>query len=326
MSISGRINYYRRIAAAYLTPLESQLDFWHEPPEVNDRASLRELGEYYMTFGRKADYRGPFDEHGVPMLNYRGAIGLQYNPIAIAQYGLGNYNLFERTNDQRRKERFLKAGDWLLQNLERNKAGLLVWNHNFDWEYRTPLKAPWYSGLAQGQAISLLVRVHRATGDDRYLSAAKDAFASLLVTTDKGGVAWIDGGGNTWIEEYITSPPTHILNGFIWASWGVYDFFLATQNPTVQKLFLDLVDTLAANLPAYDSGFWSLYEQSGTRMPMLASPFYHSLHITQLRIMYRLTSREVFHQFAERWQSYSLSKRNRTRATVQKGIFKVCYY
>ena len=40
-----------------------------------------------------------YDGAGVPMLDYHGAIGLQYNPIAIAQWGLGNYNRFCETGD-----------------------------------------------------------------------------------------------------------------------------------------------------------------------------------------------------------------------------------
>ncbi len=92
MAITRRLNYYRRIFSAYLTPRKSQLTFWHETPEVNPNAGVKELGEYYMPFTRKADYPGDYDSHGIPMLNYHGTVGLQYNPIAIAQYGLGNYN------------------------------------------------------------------------------------------------------------------------------------------------------------------------------------------------------------------------------------------
>jgi heparosan-N-sulfate-glucuronate 5-epimerase len=326
MTVLSRLNYYRRIAAAYLTPLESQLDFWYEPPEVNPRALCDTLGEYYMPFTRKADYQGVYDEQRVPMLNYRGAIGVQYNPIAIAQYGLGNYNLFQRTGDPLREEKFLRAANWLLWNRERNAAGLSVWNHHFDWEYRTPLKAPWYSGLAQGQGISLLVRAHQATGDGRYLSAAADAFESFLATTDHGGVTYVDNSGNIWVEEYITSPPTHILNGLIWASWGVYDFYLATSSLAAKGLFSKVMDTLSGNLQNYDTGFWSLYEQSGTRMKMLASQFYHSLHVTQLSILHRLTGREIFRRFADKWQTYLLDRRNCLRATVHKSIFKLGYY
>jgi hypothetical protein len=201
-----------------------------------------------------------------------------------------------------------------------------VWNHHFDWEYRTRLKAPWFSALAQGQGISLLVRAHRETGKEAYLDAAQRAFVTFLTNVDEGGVVYTNEDGHTWFEEYIVFPPTHILNGFIWASWGVYDYFLATGDPRAEDLFDQAMRTLAVNLQRYDVGFWSLYEQSGTRLKMLASPFYHRLHIVQLKVLYRLTGEEIFRDFATRWESYGRSRVKRTVALGHKVIFKLCYY
>ncbi len=326
MPFVKRLEYYQRIFSAYLLPGKSQLTFWHERSQANPRARVDQLGEYYMTFSEKAGYAGHCDADGIPMLDYRGQIGLQYNPIAIAQYGLGNYNLFarDRSLDQRRK--FLAASNWLVSNLEQNAYGVWVWNHHFDWEYRDTLKAPWYSGLAQGQGVSLLVRAHRETGDPDYSDTAKRAFESLLRSTDKGGVLFTDQRGDVWIEEYLVSPPTHILNGLIWAVWGVHDYFLATADPSARQLFDKVVQTLANNLADYDLGFWSLYEQSGTRLKMVASPFYHRLHIVQLGIMHQLTGRDIFLQYAERWRAYAGSRAKRAAALCYKGAFKLCYY
>lgn len=279
-----------------------------------------------MLFAEKADYAGPYDSAGIPLLDYRGRIGRQHNPIAIAQYGLGNYNLVRRNSDQVRRQKFLRAADWLCSHLEQNAHGLGVWNHHFDWEYRETLKAPWYSALAQGQGISLLVRAHRESGDARYLDAAQQALASFYQPVEQGGVTFTDDHGDLWFEEYIVSPPTHILNGFVWAAWGVYDYFLATQHPGAQNLWSRAVQTLLHNLNRYDLGFWSLYEQSGTRLPMVASSVYHQLHIVQLRIMYRLTGEEEFERVAERWAGYSRSHTNRARALCYKSAFKLCYY
>src|SRR5271165_5295865 len=158
MSLADRLHYYRRIFNAYMLPGQSQLTFWHETPEINSKSSTTNLGEYYMLFRQKADYQGHYDASAIPMLDYHGRIGLQYNPIAIAQWGLGNYNLFCRTQDAKPKQKLLAAGDWLNSHLEQNGFGLWVWNHHFDWEYRSTLRSPWYSGLAQGQGISLLLR------------------------------------------------------------------------------------------------------------------------------------------------------------------------
>jgi len=326
MVIPSRLHYYRRIFAAYLTPQKSHLTFRHGIPEVNENFQRGEVSEYYMTFTAKADYPGQYDPTGIPLLDYHGTVGLQYNPIAIAQYGLGNYNLFRRTGDSERRRKFLRVADWLVSNLEQNPVGLWVWNHHFDWEYRTPLKAPWYSALSQGQGISALIRAYRETNKSTYLEAAQRAFDTFSKTVDKGGVTYIDRGGYKWFEETIVDPPTHILNGFIWASWGVYDYFLHTQSGEARLLFQEAVRTLKDNLRHFDAGFWSLYEQSGTRLKMLASPFYHHLHIIQLRVMHRLTDEPVFADYARRWEAYRCNRAKRTLALAYKALFKLLYY
>jgi len=86
------------------------------------------------------------------------------------------------------------------------------------------------------------------------------------------------------------------------------------------------VRTLLHNLERYDLGFWSLYEQSGTRLPMVASLFYHQLHVVQLRVMHRLTGEDAFTRVANRWESYARSSSNRIRALCYKIAFKLCYY
>ena len=170
------------------------------------------------------------------------------------------------------------------------------------------------------------MRAHKESGDARYLDTARAAFVTFQRPIAEGGVAFTDESGDLWFEEYIVSPPTHILNGFIWALWGVYDYALATKEATAQELFSRGVRTLLHNLDRYDLGFWSLYEQSGTRLPMVASAFYHCLHIVQLRVMHRLTGEELFTRVADRWENYARSRVNRARALGYKSAFKLCYY
>ena len=284
-----------------------------------------------MLFREKADYVGHCDAAGIPMLDYHGVIGLQYNPIAIVQWGLANYNRFCETGDEARWQKTLKAADWLTTNLEQNVHGLWVWNHHFDWDYRDKLKAPWYSGLAQGQGVSLLLRTHARAEEEKYQLATERAFVALTRPIEEGGVLFEDEDKNLWIEEYLVDPPTHILNGFMWALWGVFDYGLARADASAKNIFDRGVETLIQNLARFDTGYWSLYEQSGhhqsrTRLKMLASPFYHQLHIVQLRVMFRLTGDARFAAVAERWEGYTQRRSNRTRALVEKSVFKLLHY
>lgn len=326
MSVAARWHYYRRIFSAYLGSGRSQLTFWHETPEINPRADRIRLGEYYMLLREKADYPGHYDPSGIPMLDYHGAIGLQYNPIAIAQWGLANFNRFCETSDHVRWQKTLKAADWLVANLEQNSHGLWVWNHHFDWDYRDTLKAPWYSGLAQGQGVSLLLRVHAHSEDEKYRRAAEKAFVALTRPIALGGVLFEDEEKNLWIEEYLVDPPTHILNGFMWALWGVFDYWLVQGDAPAKQIFDRGVETLVHNMARFDTGYWSLYEQSGPRLKMLASPFYHQLHSVQLRVMSKLTGDARFAAVAERWEGYARRRSNRTRALVEKSAFKLLHY
>jgi hypothetical protein len=106
----------------------------------------------------------------------------------------------------------------------------------------------------------------------------------------------------------------------------VYDYFLHTGEKEAGRLFEEAVKTLRDNLSEFDVGFWSLYEHSGTRMKMLASPFYHRLHIIQLKVMHKLTRDPTFEQFADRWDAYRQSTLKRTAALIYKAAFKLLYY
>ena len=324
-----KFSYYKRIFSAYLSNKNSHLTFWHGQPRVNPNAlnhSEATIGEYYMVFDQKALYPGPFDEDGIPLLDYHGKIGKQYNPIAIAQYGLANYNLYKKTNKNIYNEKFIRAADWLLNNIEKNKHDVYVWNHKFDWEYFQTLKAPWYSALAQGQGISLLLRAFIETKNDEYLLTANKAFEALIKEIKDGGVLYIDKNGNRWLEEYLVEPPSHVLNGFIWALWGVYDYSLVTKEKKAFNLYENCLTTLNENLYRYDIGFWSLYDLSNNWLRTIASTFYHDLHIVQLNIMYKLTENKIFLEYSEKWDEYKRKKINIWKATCHKSIFKLLYY
>jgi hypothetical protein len=321
----SRIAYLARIARVYANRSAGPLSFWYEQPRLNERAFDGGAG-YFMQFQGKAAYRGPFDRHGVPLLDYRGDIGLQYNPIAVAQYGLARFNRWEETAGAGDRAAWIGIARWLERELHPNPSGVRVWMHHFDWPYRQVLKAPWYSGLAQGNGLSLLVRAARATGDVRFAAAADAAFESFLRDVSDGGVIATDDLGDVWIEEYLVEPPSHILNGFMWALWGVYDYAKWSGRDQARQLWADCVRTLERRLGEFDTGWWSLYEAREGTKEMPASGYYHTLHITQLRVMHRLTGRQVFKDTADRFQSYMDRRTNRVRAFATKALFKLRNY
>jgi heparosan-N-sulfate-glucuronate 5-epimerase len=327
--------YLGRALQVYARPSAGPLSFWYETPEPNAAAlpagvvaaGLQpRLPQYFMRFQGKARYAGPFDEHGVPLLDYRGNIGRQYNPIAIAQYGLSRFNRWCDTGDGDDRRAWEAAVRWLATHLRPNAFGVPVWFHEFDWPYRQVLKAPWYSGLAQGCGLSLLVRAATVTNDPEIVKAADAAFESFRRPVTEGGVVVLDEQGHLWIEEYLVDPPSHILNGFIWAAWGVYDYAVWSRVSEAKTLWDRAVQTLAARLHEFDTGWWSLYEAPYGGPRMLASPYYHRLHITQLQVLHALTGLATFATFADRFASYARNRAYRTRAIAEKAWFKLRHY
>lgn len=328
IKIINRIRYWNRIFSTYIfKKSDTNLSFWHGEPEVNENTNYKELDQYYMMFIYKANYNGESDSNGVPKLNYRGDIGLQYNPIAIAQWGLGNYNLWSEKKEDKYYNNFIASANWLVENAKPNKKNIYVWNHYFNWTYKETLLNPWYSGLAQGQGLSVLCRAYNISKNEKYLKCAEKIYKSFLFKIKDGGITHKDRNQNIWIEEYIMKKsPTHILNGFIWGLWGVYDYWLLTKNIEVKKLFNEYVNTLLININKYDIGYWSLYEISDLKIKMRASIFYHKLHIVQLRVLYNMTGEKKFNHLSNKWGGYLDNKFNIFRATIMKILFKIIYY
>ena len=92
----NRFSYWRRIFSTYLTNNKSNLSFWHGTPTLTITLAIKILAST-TCFLNQANYNGHYDNNGIPLLNYHGDIGLQYNPIAISQWSLGNYNLWIST-------------------------------------------------------------------------------------------------------------------------------------------------------------------------------------------------------------------------------------
>ena len=326
MDLKQRLNYWRRIFKVYFGHEKGYLSFWHEKPAVSEGIEPQKIGVYYMTFFDKANYDGPKDKDGIILFDYFFDIGRQYNPLSIAQYGLGHYNLYLKDKDKKHLAVAQIQADWLVNNLEKNDANLFVWKHKFPWHYKQHLESGWYSAHSQGTGISLLLRIYQETNDDKYIEACHRAFLSMNVDMKNGGVKYTDENNNVWLEEYVINPPTHIINGFLWALWGVWDYYVFTKDERALKLFNDCVATLKKNLPIYDAGFWSLYDLSKQAMKMVASEFYHSLHIVQLKIMFILTGEQIFDFYAKKFEGYQNSWFKSKRALIHKIIFKLIFF
>ena len=92
-------------------------------------------------------------------------------------------------------------------------------------------------------------------------------------------------GGRPFPEEYPTQPPSFVLNGGIFALWGLRDVAVALGDEQAARDFAAGAETLAQNLDRWDTGRWSRYDLFPHPVANPASSFYHDLHVKQLRAM-----------------------------------------
>jgi len=230
-----------------------------------------------------------------------------YTPTGIANYGLIRYNdLIENTNRLKSKVdsrvAIERQARWLIKN-RIDKENMSFYHFNFPAPEHG-CKPPWKSAMSQGLILSLLSRVYRLTKNIEYSKLAERVAISMKTPTSEGGFLYMDDNGDYWYQEYMGNYG-FVLNGFIYAMWGVYDYYLYSSDEEYGMIFDRCIDTLRKNLEKYDWRIgiskWTVYDLKD-RNPV--DLFYHKLHIGLLRDLYTITKEEFLIVYADRWESY----------------------
>ncbi|XP_055331960.1 D-glucuronyl C5-epimerase-like [Paramacrobiotus metropolitanus] len=209
-------------------------------------------------------------------------------------------------------ELFEKAADWLVRSQDTVGGWPVTVKRKLG---SVELEPPWYSAMAQGQAMSTLIRAYKRLKNHKYLQAAVKALDLFSKSSEAGGISAVFMNKFVWFEEYPTNPPSFVLNGFIYALLGLYDVKTVADGNDAErsgKLFDTGVESLKALLPLYDTGSGSVYDLRHFTLkgpPNLARWDYHSTHITQLQVMNSIHPDPVFADFAERWAQYMKGQR-----------------
>lgn len=243
------------------------------------------------------------------------------NPTSIAQLGIGAWQLHHL--DSRWLEVVRGAADALVASMEPD--GSLP--YLFPLLHTYPLAPPWCSAMAQGEAASLLVRASMALDEPPYANAAVTVVVPLL--TGRSGLAVATPEGPV-LQEYPTHVPSHVLNGWIFALWGLFDVaagcttFAPDEAGAAARSFLDGAQALERRLPLYRvAGRWSRYDLYPHPIVHVASPFYHRLHVEQLAVMNVLHPSPVFAGFTEDWERGARSTPATVLAVGRKGAFRM---
>lgn len=241
--------------------------------------------------------------------------------VGVCQFGLAAHERFVDEQDERWLATATSVGEHLLASM-RSGGGLDgALAHGFAYPHTFHLEPGWVSAMAQGEAASLLARLHRSTGEERFAVAAERSLAPIAVATTVGG-AGIGWRGGWWPEEYPTDPPSLVLNGGVFAMLGQYDVSHALGSEPARRAFVESADLLAANIAAWDLGWWTLYDLYPHVRANVASLAYQELHVTLLQALDRCEPRSDLARAARRFQEQRASRVATARAFAAKVAFR----
>lgn len=249
----------------------------------------------------------PHDSAGVRMHRIDGK--LYDHPVAQAQYGLWNLATFRAQGDRFFLSRARLQADRLIETKTVSRD---AWWHPYPFDFRMTrahgitLRAPWYSGMAQGEALSLFAQLaltERLSFDvrARYRTAAEATYRSLLLDPD-GGKPWVshvDADGYVWFQEYPRWPVKEsdfTLNGHGYAAWGVWDYHRLTGDAQARRLFEESAATYLRYAAVVRRNGWMSSYCTPHEAP---SGRYHEHHIQQLLQFLRLTGDGRFAKMAD---------------------------
>lgn len=290
----------------------SGASYQHQPQREGAFFVPGTLSGYFNDLRAKADFTGEMRD-GVPVVR-TDTMDAFFFPIVIFQWGLANWDLWLASDqqDDLRRNNVLAAANWA--------AGAV--SADGGWECWTGLVRPVispFSAMAQGEAASLLVRAHLIAPEAGYQQLARKAVDFML---QPGPQSLVRNWGDWYsLEEYPGDGMPAVLNGWCFALIGIEDLRLSTPDPLLDAARDRYAESLARALPKFDTGYWSRYNIGNN----VASPFYHDLHIAQLRTLARIFPAQAaaYLETADRFDSYRARRICRSRAVAVKVAQKL---
>lgn len=244
-----------------------------------------------------------YDGLGIPLVDYGYIdgvrIGVQRNPVTVAQKSWIWLRQFEQTKDTYSYNYFFNCAQWLIENSKPFSGGLIL---PYKFEYPPyGLKPEWYSAMAQGQAVQTMVRAYRLSQNKAYLDFAKKMLKPLWVEVKNGGVTVRLSENAWWYEEYASKSvqPPMALNGTVFCLLGIHEYYLETGDEEARELFFKGTSAVLSMLDRFDCNGWSYYDLR----KKVATYHYHRIHVNQMLQMYEITGEEKFLFYHNRWKA-----------------------
>ena len=256
-----------RMPALFLQ-LGRNTEFWHGKPKFPPREDTAPDPCTKPPSSNPAGARIVFEGSPIVFQYYPGQ-GIQLQPLA--NFGMANGMV---TACRREPETCDRAGlKQLLDELvatRSSRGGFITWEY---WFYFGGGVPPWTSGLSTGTAIQALARASEKSilNDRSYLRVAHSALGVFQKPPPVGVRLKRDGGAHYLI--YSFDPGLRVLNGFLQAITGLYDYAKIANDSTARSLWKAGDRAARRELHRFDTGRWSLYSERGAE----SSLGYHRL-------------------------------------------------
>ena len=191
--------------------------YYHRPQNKGQVFVPGKLQGYFNDLTGKADRHGKVDDKGLPF-NTLTSGQIVYFPVVLCQKALGHWDRWIMHSRPEDRESFLDLASWVAEKQDANGG----WN---TWGLLSPSTKYPYSSMTQGEGISVLVRAHTLTNEERFENACVRAMALMQKPADQGGVCCYE-SDEVYLEEYPGPVRDTVLNGWVFSLFGVYDYLL----------------------------------------------------------------------------------------------------
>lgn len=271
---------------------------------VADGYSLQKVPAELLAYNstRLVELYGNRDSSGAFI--YQHTDGKWYDhPVGQAQYVVNMLRNYRIKPDKVYLDLAIANANRLVERAVHHGGGIFFpYPFDFYLHGRGTMAAPWYSGMAQGIALSGFVRLHEVTGDPKWLQAAHDTYASFLVPR-QSGKPWVTvvENGLLWFEEYPWTPYDHTFNGHNFATYGLYDYWRLTGSRDAAELTVGGITTAArrAGTVRVPGGISHYCISQSCLDRKVRNVDYHLTHIGQFIQLYRYTRNETFARLAD---------------------------
>ena len=248
--------------------------------------------------------RGIADSSGVRMFLIAGD-PTQYNhPVGQASLAMAYLDHYRLTRSSTYLRRAVANAQRLVDRRVESRGG---WYFPYDFDFAVhgdtsqAMTAPWYSGMAQGMALSAFTRLYQATKNPAWLAAADATYASLDTGPVQGEPfgSWVSSTGDLWLELYPRWPvetSERVLNGHIYAAFGIYDYAQLTGSADAIRLYDGALATVTRYLISeFRTPRWASLYSLGHRLPTTT---YHQKLVMQLLYLQHQTGNPLFASWA----------------------------